>query len=660
MELFRLLLLSFFCLFLHQAIAQKSSSTPPYITKKTVKGKAKKAFEKGMEHNFKDQNEAAIKEFEKALKYEPSFINAHLQRAACYYAMANFKEAEKGFEKVIEIDPLYNKKVFYTLALTEMKQEKFEEAARHYIAYIDTNPRNKTLLTKAKKHLNNCNFIVEALKNPVPFAPFSLGDEINTPAWEYLPSLTADENLLVYTFADARRSNEDFFISRKIDGVWQKGQPIKAINTPLNEGAQSISADGKLMIFTACDRKDGYGRCDLYYSEVQNNRWTKPLNMGAQINSKSSDRQPSISANGQTLYFSSNRSGGHGGYDLWASQRKADGSWGKPVNLGPTVNTPDHESTPFIHADGKSLYFMSDGHPGMGKFDLYFTRLKAGEQWETPTNLGYPINTRANDAALVISLDGQTAYFASDRDYQKATEDERPTTDLYSFELYKAARPNAVTYVKAKVIDADSQSPLKAKVEFIDLISGKTHTSSVTDSDGEFLICLPAGTDYALNVSKEGFLFHSENFALKGSNQLNQPFLLEIALQAIPELVADNGTPLPEKSKPIILKNVFFDTGSAKLSPSSYYELDRLQALLQNSPQLVIQINGHTDNVGSEEDNLRLSEQRAKAVFDYLVEKDIEADRLRYKGYGETRPIESNESAESRQENRRTEFEIVR
>ena len=630
---------------------------PPrtYVTKKTVKGKAKKAFDKGMEYNFKDQNTAAIKEFKKALKYEPALINAHLQIAACYYAMKEYAAAEENFEKVVDIDPHYNKKVLYTLGLSEMHQGKYREAAGHFADYIDSRPKNKILPGKATKYMAQCNFIEKALKNPVPFEPKSLGDKINTDAWEYLPSLTADENTLIYT---RRQGDEDFYMSRLKDGEWQEGKPLEAINTPLNEGAQSISADGKFMVFTACDRKDGLGMCDLYFSEVRNNRWTKPQNLGRPVNSKSSDKQPSITANGQKLYFSSNRAGGHGKYDIWVSTRQKDGSWSKAQNLGPAVNSPEHENTPFIHADGQTLYFMSDGHPGMGKFDLYYSRMGPDRQWASPTNLGYPINTMSNDAALIVSLDGKTAYFASDRDYVKRSEMDQARTDLYSFELYPEARPNPVTYVQARVYHAANRSPLVANVEFVDLANGQTHTSSTTDEDGAFLVCLPSGTDYALKVALEGFLFHSENFALTDHNDIDRPFQLDIYLQPIPESGPDPADAAPAGS-PIVLKNVFFDSGSAQLRQASYYELNSLKQLLDQHPDLQIRISGHTDNVGAEADNQLLSEQRAKAVFEYLVQQGINAARLHYKGFGESRPIKDNGTAAGRQENRRIEFELL-
>ncbi|MEM9820135.1 MAG: OmpA family protein [Bacteroidota bacterium] len=637
-----------------------------YTTKKTAKGKAKKYYDQGMQYNQKGDNQKGIKAFEKALKEKPDFIDAQIQWAALHYDSKRYADAEIGFEKVLDIDPAYQKKVLYVLGLTEVKLNKLDEAVEHLDQYLSSGAKNKVLLKKARKKVETLRFAAVAMKNPVPFQPESLGAQVNTANPEYLPSFTADEETLVYTMRV--RGQEDFYMSKKIDGVWQAGQPLEGINTPLNEGAQSISVDGRLLVFTICDRrKDGFGNCDLYFSEVYKDSWTVPANMGRPINTRAWDSQPSLSADGKALYFSSSREGGKGGLDLWVSYQQEDGRWGRPENLSELINTKADEQSPFIHADGQTLYFMSNGHPGMGGFDLFYSRRQEDGSWGKPQNLGYPINTEADESTLVISLDGQTAYFASDRDIlppgeEKTDQEKVQGMDLYSFPLYKEAQPQPVTYVKAKIYDAQNKQALSAKVEFVDLATGKLHAFSTTGVDGAFLICLPMGKNYALNVSKEKYLFHSEHFALSDVRTLEEPFELQIGLQSIPETPIASaeapGSPAPADTKPIILHNVFFDTGSAELRAESFIELNRLKQLLEDNPQMNIQINGHTDNVGTEEDNLVLSENRAKAVLNYLVEKGIVASRLSHKGFGESRPIEANDTAEGRQTNRRTAFVV--
>ena len=644
-------------------VAQKTPAN--YLTKKTIKGKAKKYYDKGMEYNLKGENQKALKEFSKALKSAPNFIDGHIQIAAVNYDMKNYGPAETSFEKVLSIDPNYQKKVAYVLGLTEMKLKKYDEAAAHLEQYLNSGAKNKSLIKKAKQNLSIAKFTAQATNAPVPFKPESLGDLLNTENAEYLPSLTADGETLVYTRRVRRQ--EDFYISKKVDGKWQKGIPMEDINTDLNEGAQSISADGKLLVFTICNQKGGYGNCDLYFSEVVKGRWTKVANMGASINSKDRETQPSLSADGRALYFSSNRPGGFGGMDVWVSYRDENGKWAKPQNLGEQINTDKYDRSPFIHADGQTLYFMSDGHPGMGGHDLFFARLQKDGTWGTPQNMGYPINTKADESTMIISLDGTTAYFATDRNKianskteYKEKVDGIVNLDLFSFPLYPEARPQQVTYVKGKIFDVSTKKNLEAKVEFIDLSTGKLHAFSKTDESGTFLICLPLGKDYALNVSKEKYLFHSENFALANKADLEKPYTLEIGMQPVPIVVDEPKAEAPVTTyQPIILRNVFFDTGSAELRSESFIELNLLKNLLEENQKLKIRINGHTDNVGTETDNLLLSENRAKAVHNYLVDQGIDQGRLSYKGFGESLPIETNESLEGRQSNRRTEFVVV-
>lgn len=666
MNKFTILCVLGICFFMNCSIAQQSTgNNESYTTKKTVSGKTKKYFDKGMEYTKASDNDKAVKEFTKALKAQPDFIDAHIQLAALYYDMDRFGEAEMSFENAIRLDKNYKKKVLYVVGIAEMKQEKYSEAIAHFKEYLEIEQSNESLIAKAKRYEADCHFIKKAKANAVPFNPINLGSKINSTNAEYLPSVTADESILVYTLRVDNQ--EDFYMSKKVNGEWQPGVPLDDINTDLNEGAQSISADGKFLVFTACTRRDGYGSCDLYYSEVVDGGWTKVANMGKEINSRARETQPSLSADGKAIYFSSDRGGGQGEMDIWVSKRDENGQWGIPENIGQTINTKGIDRAPFIHPDGQTLYFMSNGHEGMGGHDLFYSRWKDGK-WGTPQNLGYPINTEADEGTMVISLDGKTAYFATDRNKsgergKQAEYMGKVDLDLFSFELHEAARPQPVTYVKAKVRDAATRKKLAgAKVEFTDLATEKTHAFSMTDSDGEFLVCLPLGKNYSLNVTKEQYIFHSENFALDEKNSLEEPFILDIGLQGIPVVTAvpeGTGGEMTE-GKPIILKNVFFETGSADLKTTSLLELNRLKKLLMENSNLVIRINGHTDNVGSDEDNITLSNNRAKAVYDYLVANGINSKRLSYKGFGETQSISNNDTPEGRKLNRRTEFVVIK
>ena len=468
---FFVLLLFFSCLtVVHTAEAQS------YVTKKEVTGSGKKAYDKGMMAYRAGKNQEAIDHFSKALKSVDNFIDAEIQRAAAYYDIKDFANAEKGFEKVRTLDPAYKTMVLYTLAKTKMALYKFSEAITYFQEYQDIEKRNETLLERARGYQQDCVFMSEALKNKVPFEPVKLSPNINTDMPEYLPALTADGSTMIFT--RKIRGQEDFYISKNIDGEWRPGRALEDVNTPANEGAQSISADGKFLVFTSCGRPDGIGSCDLYFSEVVDGRWTKAKNIGGPINTKAWESQPSISADGRILFFSSNRSGGLGDKDIWYSTRSDDGKWSSPKNCGPQINTSGSDQSPFIHPDGETLYFMSDGWPGMGAHDLFYSR-KDSSSWSIPTNLGFPINTKASEGALVISLDGTTAYFASDRENinkEIAVFDDvlrGGDTDIYSFQLYEAARPKPVTYVRARVTEGKKNKPLRAKVEFVNLSNGE-------------------------------------------------------------------------------------------------------------------------------------------------------------------------------------------
>lgn len=630
-----------------------SSYGQSYVTKKTATGKAKKVYYRANQYKKNRLVDKAIQDYKTVIKIAPDFIDAHYELAAIYFNQKNYAAAKQGLMSVIEIDPTYKPQTYYYLGLAHWEENSFEHAITQFDSFLKAGSKKPKLKAKATQYLLNSQFAAKAVKNPVPFNPKPLGKAVNTSFPEYLPSVTAEGTTLVFT--RRVRGDEDVFTSKKIDRQWAAPEPILAINTPENEGSQYISADGSLLVFVRCSDRIGYGGCDLYFSEKKGDSWSKPENMGQPINTRGWESQPSLSADGNILYYASNRKGTLGGRDIWRSKRNEQGVWSNPVNLGSTINTVRNDESPFFHPDGKTLYFMSSGHEGMGGYDLFMAK-RTGKKWGTPQNLGYPINTKGNEGALFITLDGTTAYFAKDNlpedDIEKLTSRRQP--DLFTFEMPKALRPTPVTYVKATVKDAvTTQKLANATIEVVNLVTNEVFSTSKTDAKGNFLTCLPMGGNYALNVNKTQYFFHSENFELVATSSLQAPYLLDIKLQPIPlETVAEK----PIKSQPIILKNVFFESGSADLKSVSLTELNKLKELLATNTTLKIQINGHTDNVGSETNNLNLSQNRAKAVADYLIEQGISADRLSYKGFGESEPIDSNETAEGRKNNRRTEF----
>lgn len=624
-----------------------------YMTADNVKGKARVQYAEALSHYRMQRYSAAIEVLDKLIESKPKLVDAWLLRANVYLDTRNYAAAEADFEQAIALDRNYYWRGIYDAGRAEQMQMKYDEAIDHFELYAGNDRLKPAQRREVERELANARFAREAVKNPENFAPQPLSDSINTPALEYLPSLTADGDNLVYTVnADGQ---EDFYVSRRDKGVWRKGRPIAALNTRLSEGAQQISPDGRVLVYAADYGAAGLGNYDIYMSEVRQARWAKPVNLGTPVNSNAWDSQPCLAADGQTLFFASARPGGLGGRDIWMSKRGSDGIWSAPLNLGAPVNTPDDEQSPFFHPDGHTLYFMSNGHPGMGGADLFVAKIDEDGKWSEPKNLGYPINTFADEGALYVSTDGRTGYYASDK---STAQGQRLNLDIYTFEMPMAARPGPVTYVKATIFDSESRRRLEAKAEVFDVQSAVRLREIASSSNGEFLICLPAGHNYALNVSKEGYLFHSEHYALSEATSFEKPFVVEIGLTPIPEegLLGDV---LPG-NKPVVLRNVFFQSGSAALRPESIAELNRLKKLLEEHSALKIRIQGHTDNQGEAADNLVLSENRAKAVYNYLVDNGIAANRLSYLGFGESQPIDTNDTPEGRQNNRRTEFVIMR
>ena len=631
------------------------------ITKENASSRSLKGLEDAEEAIAQNDLPKALNALQKVLSKEPTFVDALFLRGSVFYDQKHYKWAEGDFEMALKLAPDYNKLAWFQLAVIEWRLKKYEESAEHFDTYLKTDHKNDRQRQIAQEYLEKARFASEAYAHAVPFDPVRLNDFVNTTGQEYLPALTADGKTLIFTAVV--QGQEDFFMSEKVDGDWTARKPLEGVNTRGNEGAQSISADGKFLVFTACQRRDSEGRCDLYFTEQIDGEWQTMRNIGQPINTASWESQPSISANRDQLFFASDRKGGVGKKDLWVSNRLADGSWGNPLNLGNQINTKGDDKAPFIHPDGKTLYFMSDGHPGLGGFDLFYSRLDENGQWGKPVNLGHPINTEKDEGLMIISLDGKTAYFSTDRNAKPQEEVDPndpaarliPDYDIFSFELYEAARPSAVTYVTGTVVDAVSGEALQADFSISALNGKKNWVSRATDQEGQFLAVLPAGEEYSLHVTKEGYAFYSDYFDLAAINTIEEPFELMIELQplsAIPDLSGS------EKA-PIRLNNIFFETGSVALLDASETELQVLLNLLDSNPGLKIEVHGHTDNVGSEEDNLQLSEGRAKAVIDYLQNKGVAADRLSFRGFGESAPIAPNDTAEGRRQNRRTEFIIL-
>ena len=621
-------------------ISRAQGYDPNKISEKAGSLYSKALNEISQNNNYK----YAIELMDQAIAIEPNYMTAWLSKGSAYAELKNYSASVQSFEKAKSMDTVYFKEFHLTYSISLAGHGEFQKALDAVNAFLTIEGLNERSV-KAANFRKRCyefavNFAEKHKNDKYIFQPKNLGDSINTPESEYFPSLTIDANELVFT-RRLKGTNEDFFSASRKNNQWSKASSlIGNINTSLNEGAQNISQDGKMLVFTGCNFPNGYGSCDLYYSMQTPKGWSEPLNFGEPINTEYWESQPCLSPDKRFLYFTARDPNGLGGSDIWMSERLPNGNWKNPVNLGANINTPGNESCPFIHADNQTLYFTSDYLPGYGGSDLFVARKDSAGKWGKPENLGYPINTIGDEGTLVITADGKTAYYSSDM------QDSKGGLDIYSFELREDIRPFKTFWVKGNVYDKKTKQSLPSTVELLDLKSGQNISKLQTDENGNYLITLPVGKDYAFNVNRKGYLFFSDNFSLS-KNPVDSIYTKDIPLQPI------------EMNASIVLKNIFFDTKKFDLKPESMVELDKVVQLMKDNPNIKILISGHTDNVGKPQDNLVLSDKRAKSAINYLLYKGVRIERLQWKGYGARKPVADNKKETGRAMNRRTELTVT-
>jgi len=638
----------FFFLGLLAFFPSQAQYDPDKVNKKAVA-----LYNKALSQAQDDDLKGGISTLERAIKVDPRYEEAYLSMAGMYAEMKNYRAAVDNYEKAMVIDSGffldYNLPYSIDLAGTG-NFEKALEAIGRFLTIPNLNETSR----KAGEYRQRCyRFAIGyAASHPsagYKFEPENLGDSVNTGDSEYYPSISLDGDTLFFT-RRVHHTNEDLFEAYRLPGGgWSKARGLPGnINTNENEGAQTVSIDGQWMILDICNSAEGFGGCDLYISYRTPDGWSTPENLGDSINTEFRETGASISPDRKDLYFSSNRPGGYGGSDLYVSHHLLNGRWSAAENLGPVINTVGDESTPFIHVDNQTLYFNSTGHPGYGNNDLFVTRKMADGNWSKPENLGYPINTIDDEGSLVIASDGKTAYYASDRS------DSRGGMDLYSYIMREDLRPAQTLWVKGRVFDRKTGKGLPSSVILTDLSTRRVISSLQTDETGNYLTTLPKGKNYAFDVRRRGYLFYSENFALNnapGDSTNKAPedsaYHIDIGLQPI------------ETNAAIVLKNIFFETNRYDVKPESEPELNEVVQLMKDNPTLRIQISGHTDNSGTASDNRTLSENRAKAVTNYLIAKGIAPGRLTFKGFGDTQPVADNATPEGRARNRRTELTVI-
>jgi outer membrane protein OmpA-like peptidoglycan-associated protein len=634
--------------------------------------KGDEIFEQG-EAYYRD----ALPFYLKAQNFNPNNAKLNFKIGLCYLHSFEKKKAYDYILKAFQLDPSIDPKIRYYMGRVYHLNSEWDKAIQEYSAYLNT-IKSKEEIKDVNKKIQECNSGKILSQNPIRVWVDNLGPEVNTSFNEYSPVITADESVLMFTSRrpggvgnkmDESKNEyfEDVWVSYKVGKKFSQAVNLgPPVNTENHDAAVCLSPDGQKLI----TYQGGVNGGDLFISYLVGKQWSKPENLGKAINTKYHESSASFSYDGKILYFVSDREGGYGGHDIYYAEINEKGKFEKAVNIGPVINTEYNEEAVFMMPDGKTMYFASEGHNSIGGYDIFKTTFENG-QWTKPVNLGIPINTPDDDVFFALAGSGRRAYYSSasqggygGMDLYKITilgpekqpllntEDQllamsaKPVTNLKVEQAVEVTKPK-MTLLKGIVYDNKTNEPLEAILNLIDneknviLASFKSNAAT-----GKYLVTLPSGKNYGIAVQREGYLFHSENFNLPADADY-QEVTKDIPLKKI------------EIGNTIVLKNIFFDFDKATLRPESFNELDRLVKLLTENPTIKVELSAHTDSKGSDEYNMKLSQKRAESVVNYLIGKGISADRLIAKGYGETQPIDTNDTEEGRQNNRRVEFKIL-
>lgn len=631
-----------------------------FKTHKGLKKVYKKYVRKGDKYYFTDDKvyPVALEYYLLALQKHENSAMLNYLIADCYLHTFEKYKALDYINRAIELNPSVAENVDFVIGWSLHHKFEFKKAIVHYEKFLSykrgTLPKDSLLMVE--KHIEECKNGIELIKSE-DYEVLNVGNVINTKYSEYVPIITADERYMVFT---ARRPkerknrikkidfihyyfkyNEDIFRSNHVDSSWTT--PLK-YGTIINKGKRhdacvSLSLDGQT-IFTYTGENGG----DLYYEKIEHGVWSKPKKMEGVINTTYRESHISVNYDMNSAYLISDRPGGYGGTDIWLVTKNEAGVWEKIENLGPTINTPYNEDGVFIHPDGRTLYFSSEGHNSMGGFDIYETNFDdSTHTWSMPLNMGKPINSPDDDIFFVLTADGKNAYLSSVKETGYGMQ------DIYCIRPFekKAFKDFHLVLFKGIVIDKETKERLSAKVEIVDNETGKVLFSSNVDPELGFVISLPAGKNYGIAVEKDGYLFYSENFNLVKKTKYKE-------IEKIIELEKI------KKGSKLILRNVFFDYDKSDLKNESVTELNRLIKLLLANPTVHIQLEGHTDNHGTDEYNIGLSQRRINSVKEYLINNGLPAERIKNTiGFGEAKPIDTNDTDEGRANNRRVEFVIV-
>jgi len=629
--------LSFFMLFSADAQGQNTKHVPHRIQKQL-----KSASDDYINLELK----AAISKLESILVDYPDYAKAWLLKGQCEEELNRSDVACESYIFAYTTDSVEFHFISLKIAILLFEKGQYNRSEKFFNKYMtgDHSQEDSVISSRLSANLR---FSIEQIEQYTGDPKVYSLKGVNTSALEYFPSLTIDGKQLVFTRQDSNSirngyspGQEDLYIGQleenAVTSIRKLPEPLNSNN---NEGTQTLRQDGRLMIFTACNRPDSKGGCDLYHSVKVNREWSQPINIGYPVNTRYWESTPCLGPDGRSLYFASNRPGGLGGMDIWKSSYLPDSGWQNPVNLGPSINTDGDEISPYIHGDGKSFYFSSKGWIGMGNFDIFISRMNEVGDLLPPENLGYPLNTHSDEFGIAMAGSGEYAIFSSNRDFITSR-------DLYKIELPVSARPDNMGYVYGIVIDSLSKKGIAANVE---IRNQSGELLQLVDSDpltGDFMVGLPCGERFSFIVRHPGYLYYSKYFDLI---EVQHPESHPVIIPLLPI----------RKGDVKILHQVYFDFDSAELKPESLGEIQQVYQMMLENPDIDLLITGYTDALGTKGYNNQLSKNRAEAIRLALINKGINSVRLRSKGAGSSEPVSENDTKVGRALNRRTEIEIL-
>ena len=504
---------------------------------------------------------------------------------------------------------------------------------------------------------NTVKFLPQALElsdlinNPVKYVPEIISG-ISTDYDEYLPAISPDQDFTFFTRRFLKKGidiitpsyQEEFFMSKKIDGEYSIGSALSyPFNIEDNEGGACITIDNNTLYFTKCSKVAGnYNNCDIFYSNKVDGEWGDIKSFNKEISPLYSwESQPSVSSDGNYIVFASDRGGGYGGIDLYGIEKNNDGKWSKPKNLGDIINSANNEKSPFLHTDNNTLFFASDNFPSLGGYDIFYSRKDSFGNWQKPVNIGYPINSSLNEISLFVSTDGYKAFFASNNLNGIGG------WDIYSFDLHDEAKPKRVFFIKGDLLDVYGEIIDDVEIEIKNIKTNEVTVFKVKNGKYAAAVTLSDNDDVLVTIKKKGYAFNSQYVSADDTSFLS-PKTMDIKLRDI------------EVGESFLLNNIYFDLNSYDINNVSDEIILEFASYLEINNNLIISINGYTDNIGEVEYNKKLSKKRALAVFQKLVANGVSEKRLAYKGFGEQFPKNNNVTEIDRELNRRTEFYIIK